>query len=374
MAITFKDFNTLVSDQVASLQAGAKTLLDFTIGSVIRSILEANASVVLWIQSLLANLLQSMRASTATGADLDSWMADYGVTRLAAIAAVGQVTFSRFTSTQQAVVPVGAVVQTADGSQKFTITLDTSNTAYSAALGGYVIAGGVPSVNVPVQAQTPGSAANVVIGGISTISGSIVGVDTVSNAAAFANGQDAETDAALRVRFVAYVASLSKATKGAVAFAITSVKAGLSYSLTENLTYAGAAQPAYFYVVVDDGTGVPGTTLLNNVSNAIDAVRPLTTTFSVFAPVVVGASVAMTATIASGYDAAATKALAVTALKSYINSLTIGTALSYSRLAQVAHDASPGIVNLSGITLNGGTADLAATAQQVIKWNSVVVS
>lgn len=374
MAITFKDFNTLVSDQVASLQAGAKTLLDFTIGSVIRSILEANASVVLWIQSLLANLLQSMRASTATGADLDSWMADYGVTRLAAIAAVGQVTFSRFTSTQQAVVPVGAVVQTADGSQKFTVTLDTSNTAYSAALGGYVIAAGVPSVNVPVQAQTPGSAANLVIGGISTISGSIVGVDTVSNAAAFANGQDAETDAALRVRFVAYVASLSKATKGAVAFAITSVKAGLSYSLTENLTYAGTAQPAYFYVVVDDGTGVPGTTLLNNVSNAIDAVRPLTTTFSVFAPVVVGASVAMTATIASGYDAAATKALAVTALKSYINSLTIGTALSYSRLAQVAHDASPGIVNLSGITLNGGTADLAATAQQVIKWNSVVVS
>lgn len=374
MAITFKDFNTLVSDQVTSLQAGARLLLDYTVGSVIRSIVEANASIVLWVQALLANLLQSMRASTAAAADLDSWMADYGVTRLAAVAATGQATFSRFTTTQQAVVPVGTTVQTADGSQKFTVTLDTTNGAYSAGLGGYVLAIGASSASVPVQANTAGILANVVIGGISSISGSIVGVDTVSNAAAFTNGADAEKDPALRVRFVAYVASLSKATKTAVSYAITSLKTGLSYALVENLTYAGAVANGYFYVVVDDGTGVPGSTLLTSVGNAIDAVRPLTSTFGVFAPVVINAAVAMIATIAVGYDPVATKALAVTALKSYINLLPLGQSLTYSRLAQVAYDASPGITNLTAITLNGATADLVATSQQVIKWSSVGVA
>ncbi|NMM21852.1 MAG: baseplate protein [Rhodoferax sp.] len=374
MAITFKDFNALVSDQVASLQAGTRLLLDYTVGSVIRSIVEANASIVLWVQALLANLLQSMRASTAVAADLDSWMADYGVTRLAAVAATGQATFSRFTTTQQSVVPAGTTVQTADGSQKFTVTLDTTNGAYSAGLGGYVLAIGASSVSVPVQANTAGVLANIVIGGISSIAGSIVGVDTVSNAAAFTNGANAETDTALRVRFVAYVASLSKATKTAVGYAITSLKTGLSFALVENLTYAGAVSNGYFYVVVDDGTGVPGSTLLTSVANAIDSARPLTSTFGVFAPVVINASVAMTATIAAGYDPVATKALAVTALKSYINLLPLGQSLTYSRLAQVAYDASPGITNLTSITLNGATADLVSTSQQVIKWSSVGVA
>jgi hypothetical protein len=48
----------------------------------------------------------------------------------------------------------------------------------------------------------------------------------------------------------------------------------------------------------------------------------------------------------------------------------LGRRWPYTRLAQVAYDASPGIINVTGVTLNGGTADLAATAQQIVKWTS----
>ena len=48
----------------------------------------------------------------------------------------------------------------------------------------------------------------------------------------------------------------------------------MTYTLVENQTYAGATQYGYFYVVVDDGTGSPSSTLLSSVANAIDAVRP----------------------------------------------------------------------------------------------------
>ena len=63
-------------------------------------------------------------------------MADYRFTRLAAVASSGQVTFARFTPTQKAVVPIGATVQSADGTQTFTVTVDTTNSAYNAGLGG----------------------------------------------------------------------------------------------------------------------------------------------------------------------------------------------------------------------------------------------
>ncbi|QMV32421.1 hypothetical protein 8G_00027 [Ralstonia phage Hyacinthe] len=374
MAISTLDFVSLVRQQVANIQGYSKALVDLTVGSILRAVVEANAAVVIWLQGLIMQVLAITRAATATGTDLDTWVADFGVTRLAAVAATGTVAFSRFTTTQQVVVPLTAVVQTADGTQQFSVTVDVTNPAYSSTLGGYVIAAGVASVNVPVVAVTAGAAGNAVAGAVSTIVGAISGVDTVTNAAAFTNGADAEADAALRTRFIAYVASLSKATKSAVGYAITSLQQGLSYTLLENQTYAGVTQMGNFVVIVDDGTGSPSGTLLSSVSNAVDAVRPLCSSFGVFAPVVVNASVAMTATIAAGYDTVATKALIVTALKTYINALKLGQALPYSRLAQVAYDASPGVTNITGVTLNSGTADLAATSLQVIKWSAVSVA
>lgn len=374
MALNTQDFTALVRNQVIAIQGAASSLIDLTVGSILRSVVEANAAAVLWLQGLILQLLATTRAATSSAADLDSWVADYGLSRLPGVAASGLVTFSRFTPSQQAVVPVGAVVQTADGAQKYTVTLDTSNVAYSATLGGYVLAADVASISATVQAVETGAAGNAGIGGINMLAQAISGVDTISNAAAFSNGADAETDAALRVRFVAYVASLSKATHGAVGYAITSLLPGMSYALVENEQYNGTAQMGYFYAVVDDGTGYPPAELLSTVTNAIDAVRPVTSTFGVFAPVVVTANVSMTISTAAGYDHAATALLVKAALQNYINSLALGADLAYSRLAQIAYDASAGVINVTAVLLNGGTSDLAATSKQVIKSGTVTVA
>lgn len=374
MAITTQDFTTLVRNQVAAIQGAARGLVDLTVGSILRAVVEANAAVILWLQGLILQLLATTRAATSSGSDLDSWVADFGLTRLPGVAASGSVAFSRFTPTQQAVVPVGATIQTGDGSQQFTVTIDTTNPAYNAGLGGYVLAAAVASISVPVQAASVGAAGNALIGQINTMTQPIPGVDTVSNAAAFINGADAETDAALRTRFIAYVASLSKATKAAILYAITSLKQGMVAVLVENQQYGGATQNGYFYAVIDDGTGAPGSTLLSTANNAIDAVRPFTVAFGVFAPVVVTANVGMTITTASGYDHTATALLVKAAVQNYINALSLGQTLTYSRLAQVAYDTSPGVTNVTGVTLNSGTSDLAATSQQVIKAGTVTVA
>lgn len=368
-------FAQLVGNQVTAIQGGAANLVDLAVGSILRVVVEANAAMVLWLQGLILQLLTVTRLATSSGSDVDSFIADFGMTpRIAAQSASGLVTFSRFSPTSQAVVPVGALVQTSDGSQQFLVTVNAGNSAYSATLGGYVLAAGVGSVTVPVSAVTAGIGGNALAGKIAVIAQAISFVDTVTNAAAFTNGLAAETDTAVKARFVAWIASLSKATKAAISYAIANVQSGLSVTLVENYSYAGVWQPGYFYAVIDDGTGYPTSTLLTTCASAIESVRGFTSSFGVFAPVVVTANVAATITTASGYTHSAVVAIVQTAVAAYINALTVGQTLAYTRLMQVIYDASAGVVNVSGVTVNGATVDLTTTNQQVVIAGSVIIS
>ena len=97
MQLQLQTFSTLVNNAAAAVQGAAAQLVDLTVGSTLRAILEANASIALWLQWLILQVLRMTRASTSAAADLDSWMADYAFTRLPATAAGGGVTLSRFT-------------------------------------------------------------------------------------------------------------------------------------------------------------------------------------------------------------------------------------------------------------------------------------
>jgi uncharacterized phage protein gp47/JayE len=373
-SLNLRNFSTLVQNFAAGVQGVAASLIDFSPGSVLRAVAEATSAVVLWLEAQIQYVLTLTRASTSSGPDLDTWMADYGVVRLGADAATGLVTFSRFTNTAQALVPVGTVVQTLDGTQQFTVVADTTNSAYSAPLGGFVIPAGVSSLAVLVSAVNASSASNVVAGAITVITTAIPFVDTVTNAGAFGGGSDPESDSALRARFLLFIASLAKATKTAVGAAITGLQLGLEYTLTENQDFNGAYDPGYFYVVVDDGTGSPPSSLLDEVFLAVDAVRAVGVRFGVFAPAVVTANISMIVTVTAGYDGPTIKGLVGQVVTTYVNTLVVGASLSYSRLAQVAFDASPGVQNVTALLLNGSTTDISVTPKNVIKAGTVAVS
>lgn len=369
-----KNFSTLVSDMAAAIQGKASKLIDMTVGSVLRAVVEAFASVVVWLESLVLLLLATTRAATSSGADLDSWMADYNFTRLAAVAATGNLTFARFTTTAQAVVPVGATVQTADGTQKFTVTLDTGNVAYNSSLGGYVIAVGVTNVVVPAIALVAGAAGNAIAGQINTLGQAMPGIDTVTNGVAFANGLDAESDVNFRARFIVYLSSLSKGTYDAISLAIKNASPAAQYTITALTDYTtGGQKLGYFYVVADDGSGAPGTTFLNTISAAVAAVRAFTIQYDVFGPNLITANAAMTVTVASGYTAATVKANVQAAVVAGINGLGLGVSMPYSKLAGFAYGVA-GVANVTAITLNSGTADITATAKDTVKAGTVTVS
>ena len=300
MQLSLRTFSTLVQNMAAAVQASATQLLDLTVGSTLRAVIESNASIALWMQWLILLVLRTTRAATSSGADLDTWMADLSLTRLPAIAATGIVTFSRFSPTMTALIPAGALARTADGTQTFAVSIDATNPAWVSASNGYLVAAGVASLDVPVAAMTYGGAGNVQAGAVSLLASAIPGIDAVSNASAIQNGLDAEPDDAFRDRFQNFIASRSRATTVAVGYAISNIQQGLNYTIQENLDPSGQPRMGSFVVTVDDGSGSPSTALLSTVQIAVDAVRPVGSIFSVQPPDVVTVNVSLVITVAAG--------------------------------------------------------------------------
>ena len=65
-----------------------------------------DASQALWLQYLALLVLNVTRLATSSGSDCDSFGADFGFARLPPVAATGTVTFSRYTNTLAAFIPV----------------------------------------------------------------------------------------------------------------------------------------------------------------------------------------------------------------------------------------------------------------------------
>lgn len=356
--LSLQSFTTLVQNMAATVQSTASQALDLADGSVTRAILESSASIALWLQWLILQVLQSTRAATSVGADLDSWMADFSLQRLPAVAATGSLTFSRTTPTLQAVLPPGTLARTGDGTQTFIVSADPANPAWNSGLGGYVVPAGTTSIVVPSTAQASGSAGNVRASSITMLASAVPGIDAVLNPTPFTNGLDAETDAAFRSRFQNFVQSRSRATPQAIAYAVASVQQGLRFVLQENTNPEGTTIMGSFVVTVDDGSGNPSATLLAAVQAAIDAVRPVGSVFAVMPPIVIPTSIALSIdTLASG-SAASTTTNVVNALTKLIAELPMGRVLPLSRLSQAAYNADQNVSNVTAITINGVAADL----------------
>ena len=387
MALNTQSFSTIVSNAVAAVQGAASQLVDFTVGSISLALIQASAQIALWLEALILQVAALTRFTTSVGPDADTWAADYGFKRLGAVPAQGAVTFSRFTNTNQAIIPAavnsgtdsnnniiwtgGAVVQSADGTESFMVIPDTTQAAYNVTLNAYVIQAMVTSANATVVSTNAGTGGNIAAGLITVLGTSIPGVDTVTNALAFTDGQNAESDTAFKARFVLYLQSLTEGTPTAVRDAVLNLQEGAAVLLVENQNISGFFQASYFYCVCDDGSGNPSGTFLSNCFNAINAVRAVGTTFAVFPPTVVLANVSMVITVSSGYTLSAVEAQVIAALTAFINQLAIGATLPYTRLAQVAYDASPGVTNVSGVLLNGSTADLTVPGQDLIKAGTI---
>ncbi len=372
MQLALQDFTTLVRNMAASVQGSARSLIDVTVGSVLRAILEANASIALWLQWLIVQVLAQTRAATSNGPDLDTWVADFSLSRLPGQAALTTAVFSRITLGLAASIPVGTQVKTADGTQSFTVLADPTQASFSAVTNSFAVAPSTQTIALTVQATSIGVIGNVQSAAISLLATAIPGIDAVTNPGQAAGGLDAEQDTALRSRFTNFMASRARATPAAIAFAIASLQQGLQHVLSENTDPSGAVRPGFFTVTVDDGSGAPPGSLIAAVAAAVDGVRPVGTQFAVQPATVFPANITLAITAAAVVKPAA-QAAVVSAIVAYIATLPIGGSLPLSRLASIAYLASPAITNVSAIAINGA-GDLLPAATGIVRAGSVTVN
>ncbi len=374
MQLRLLNFSSLVQNMAAAAQAASAQLLDLTIGSILRAVLEANAGIALWLQWLIALVLAHTRAATSTGEDLDSFVGDFSVTRLPASAAIGSVVFARLTAGLAASVPVGALVRTADGTQDFTVIADAAHPGYDPLASAFTLAAGALSITLPVRAATSGARGNAQAGTITSLASAIPGVDNVTNITAMQGGRDAEADAALRARFQNFLDTRSRATARAIAYAIGQVQQGLAFIITENQDPQGNPRQGSFVVVLDDGSGAPSASLLAQVGAAVDAVRPIGSICTVQAPSVLMVAISISLTLRADASAGPIIAAVSQAITGYAAALPIGATLARSRIAQLAHDADAAVLNVANILLNASAADITPPPHGVIKPGIVVVS
>jgi hypothetical protein len=380
--LTTKNFSTLVQSWAAVAQSSVarfrpSLVLSFTQGAILLALAEAQASVSLWLQGLILKLLSTTRLSTSFGSDVDSWIADFNLQRLQAIPSGGMVTFARVTPTNPAIIPVGSLVQSSDGSQTFVVVADTTNGSFSAGLGtlgGYTIPAQVASLNVPVKNTVGGSAGNVQAGGITILQTGISGVDTVINSAPFTNGFDAEKDEVVKNRFVLFINSLAKGTEGAIGYAIASTKQGLQYQIFE----PGSSGYSQLTVFIDDGSGGIDDVTFDAAKLAVLAIKAGGVPISILKASPLLANVTMTIAVADGYYKPTVVAQVYAAIGLYINGLGLGRTpaagqLSYMKVAAVAFGVS-GVVDVTNYTLNSFVVDLVPSPGRTIKPGSIIVS
>ncbi len=385
MQLSLQTKSQVVATLTAAVQ-GAAAAGGFTIsmnpGSAMLAFGNACAGVYLWLQWLATQVLSAARLATCSGSDCDSFCADFGFIRIAGTPATGEVTFARYSAAQQAVIQVGSTIKTTDGTQSFVLIADTTQPAYSASAYAYVIPAGVVSITATVQNSVVGAAGNIIAGALGLVTSNIPYVDTVTNAAAFTDGLNAESDTAFKFRFGLFLTSLAKATPIALQSAVLGVAQSLTCAVLSGVQAVGGGfAPGYGVIAVDDGSGAtPGAVLAAVAAAATGpSMLALGALCAVVQAPVVSADVALTITCATPVQKAAAVPLVTAAITAYIAALPVATVaapapLPYSALIKIAYGASANVTNVSSVTLNGATTDIGGAPGTVVRANTVTVS
>lgn len=278
---------------------------------------------------------------------------DFGVDRKPSVIAKGEVTF---TGPQGQYIPKGTQVRTDDGVYFVTIN-DVTLTSESA--------------KKSVEAVLGGGSGNVGSGEINTIVGDLAGVLTVTNELAFNNGIDEETDESLLQRV--YDKVRKPATSGNIhhyeqwAREVAGVGAVRVYP-----TWNGPNTVKV--VLLGDDKRTPSQTIINEATKHIEEERPVGASVTVVGATEVLIDITADLTLSPDATISEVQTAIETALHEYLEPLAFkDPTVRYNRIAAIILDI-PTIVDYENLTVNGGTANIEITDEQVAVLGTVNIN
>ncbi|MEH7521679.1 baseplate J/gp47 family protein [Bacillus sp. JJ1503] len=284
---------------------------------------------------------------------LDLRCAEMGVYRKPSVKAIGQVTFS---GPEGTIIPVGTRVRTDEVEPVYFVT-----TAEGTIVNGTVM--------VSAEAEVGGVSGNIAQGKISLVLGELAGIVTVTNAQAFDGGVDTESDLSLLSR---YNDKVSKP-----------VTSGNKYHYEQWAKEVAGVGDAKVYplhagpgtvkiVLLDDEKTSPAQTIVDAANTHINNVAPIGATITVVGATELPINVSATLTLAQGADINEVTTQFSEALSAYLKSVAFTDELiRYTQIANLLLGVPP-IIDYANLTVNGGTANIQPTSEQVGVVGSVV--
>lgn len=288
-------------------------------------------------------------AVTSYGEYLDMRASERGITRRQATKAVGTL---EVTGKAGSFIPANTVFSTEVDSSSVAdptafVTLDNTT----------IPVGG--TVNVVIAAVTPGVTGNVPAGAVKVLVSKVDDLETVTNPAPTTGGTDTETDQALLARYLDQVRN-----------------PGASGNVADYVRWAREADPLVgrvrvlplalgngtVKVVITDVNDQPVTeSLINQVQTYIDpnpgmgeGVAPIGCQVIVSTPVAIPITIRVTMTVIPGYDVPYIKAQVETAIRDYLNGLTLNTTdndVRFSKIGSVI-GATDGVQDYEDLALS----------------------
>lgn len=294
----------------------------------------------LWVQADFT-AAQSF-PQTASGAYLDYHAQVRGLTRTAAVKAVGSVRFTIGAALgYNMTIPAGVQCMTA-GETVFVTTAPTT------------IAAGALYGDAAAEAAEAGAGGNVPAGSIVLMPAPPTGVTACTNPAAFTGGAAGESDDALRARVIASYKTLPNGANAAYyetrALAVDGVAA---VKVLPKNRGVGTVD-----VVVASQTGSPSAALVAAVQSALDAEREICVDIAVSAPTAVTVNVAAAVKPESGKTFAQVKSAVESAVSALFTGRLLGLPVLRAALTSVIYSV-PGVSNC---VLTAPAADVAASA------------
>lgn len=249
---------------------------------VVRGLIEIWAWGLWQLYQFMVVVFGQLFPTLATGTWLDLHCRQVGVSRQEAGRAVGVVVFSRAAAAGNVNIPMGTVVRTKpDGAGVVQRYLTTA---------AVVLPEGEVSVQATVQAQDYGRQGNATAGLITEIVTPVAGVDSVDNSAQWlvAEGVDAETDDALRQRYVLAWQNINGSTK----YAYESWARSITGVVSAKIMDMHPRGQGTVDVIIRGPVGVPGADLLSQVDAVVQENRPINDDVLVRGPTPVEVSVA----------------------------------------------------------------------------------
>lgn len=261
MAFQTKTFVAIVASMINRMRISTRVFTDYNVGSAARTLIEAPAQEIDQLyQELLFGLQEAIDTAVYTS---------FNFPPLPATPASNLIRVTISVQSTATVIAAGTLFTSADGATTFVSTADT------------IIPAGTSYGDVPVVAQVAGSAANLPALTSFTLGVTLPGLVSAQNLSPFANGTDAETPSAHKVRFNAYVSTLSRGTIASLLYALTRLtfltdslgnvtEKVMSANIEEPYLIDPAQPPGLVNAYVHNGVGGTSPDLVRQAANVLN--------------------------------------------------------------------------------------------------------